>query len=200
MITLCMDTAYRYLIVGLYEGDKLLAGVCEQAFKKQSETLFVALEKVLKEADLTIHEIDQVIVSDGPGSYTGIRIAMTVAKVLCSQLSLPLYTVSTMALYAGLDKANVLLDARGHRVYAAHLAHGYVVGTETIIDVDDIPQFIKEWEGIVLGDEDFRDENSPEPDFLANFIKLPCRKVETVHQLVPRYLKEVSSYAPHSGQ
>ena len=63
-----------------------------EAFKKQSETIFVELNRLLKETNLDYKDIDRVIITKGPGSYTGIRIAMTIAKVLCSQMHKELYT------------------------------------------------------------------------------------------------------------
>lgn len=112
MISLCMDSAYKQLVLGLYKDQELLAGISLEAFKKQSETIFVELNRLLKETNLDYKDIDRVIITKGPGSYTGIRIAMTIAKVLCSQMHKELYTISTMQLYAGIEKqANVILDA-----------------------------------------------------------------------------------------
>ena len=86
MISLCMDSAYKQLVLGLYKDKELLAGISLEAFKKQSETIFVELNRLLKETNLDYKDIDRVIITKGPGSYTGIRIAMTIAKVLCSQM------------------------------------------------------------------------------------------------------------------
>ena len=48
MITLAMDSAYKNLVIGLYEDGRLIDGIAFEAFKKQSETIFVELEKLLK--------------------------------------------------------------------------------------------------------------------------------------------------------
>ena len=104
MISLCMDSAYKNLIIGIYKDDKLLAGVAREAFKRQSETIFVELNALLAKTGLDYKDIDRVVITDGPGSYTGIRIAMTIAKVLCSQMHKELYCISTMQLYAGLEQ------------------------------------------------------------------------------------------------
>ena len=75
MISLCMDSAYKQLVLGLYKDQELLAGISLEAFKKQSETIFVELNRLLKETNLDYKDIDRVIITKGPGSYTGIRIA-----------------------------------------------------------------------------------------------------------------------------
>ena len=128
MLSLCMDSAYKNLIIGLYDENGLIDGIAFEAFKKQSETIFVELERLLKKNDLDYKDFDQIVITKGPGSYTGIRIAMTIAKVLSTQMGQTLKTISTMQLYAGKEeKANVILDARSSRVYAAYLENGKLI-------------------------------------------------------------------------
>lgn len=196
MISLCMDSAYKHLVIGIYKDKDLLAGVCFEAFKKQSETIFVELERLLQEAKLDYKDIDRVVITKGPGSYTGIRIAMTIAKVLCSQMHIDLYTISTMQLYAGNQEATVILDARGNRAYAAHIQDRKIVGKVEIVEVDRLEEYLKQYEGIVLGDGYLVGLECPAPDMLKNFIDLEdvFEKVENVHALVPEYLKESDAY------
>ena len=197
MISLCMDSAYKQLVLGLYKDKELLAGISLEAFKKQSETIFVELNRLLKETNLDYKDIDRVIITKGPGSYTGIRIAMTIAKVLCSQMHKELYTISTMQLYAGIEKqAKVILDARSQRAYVAHVEDGQIQGNTQILTLDEVKEFIETNTGIVLGDADLMGQNVQKVDFLKNFIELEpyYEKVENIHALVPDYLKESDSY------
>lgn len=197
MISLCMDSAYKQLVLGLYKDKELLAGISLEAFKKQSETIFVELNRLLKETNLDYKDIDRVIITKGPGSYTGIRIAMTIAKVLCSQMHKELYTISTMQLYAGIEKqANVILDARSQRAYVAHVEDGQIQGNTQILTLDEVKEFIEINTGIVLGDADLIGQDVQKVDFLKNFIELEpyYEKVENIHALVPDYLKESDSY------
>lgn len=197
MISLCMDSAYKQLVLGLYKDQELLAGISLEAFKKQSETIFVELNRLLKKTNLDYKDIDRVIITKGPGSYTGIRIAMTIAKVLCSQMHKELYTISTMQLYAGIEKqANVILDARSQRAYVAHLEDGQIQGNTQILTLDEVKEFIETNPGIVLGDADLMGQDVQKVDFLKNFIELEpyYEKVENIHALVPDYLKESDSY------
>lgn len=197
MISLCMDSAYKQLVLGLYKNKELLAGISLEAFKKQSETIFVELNRLLKETNLDYKDIDRVIITKGPGSYTGIRIAMTIAKVLCSQMHKELYTISTMQLYAGIEKqANVILDARSQRAYVAHVEDGQIQGNIQILTLDEVKEFIETNPGILLGDADLMGQDVQKVDFLKNFIELEpyYEKVENIHALVPDYLKESDSY------
>ena len=195
MISLCMDSAYKQLVLGLYEYDALLAGISLEAFKKQSETNFVELNKLLEQTKLDYKDIDRIVITKGPGSYTGIRIAMTIAKVLCSQMHKELYTISTMQLYAGLEpSANVILDARSHRAYVAHLEKGKIIGGTQILDLEEVKKFLEAHPGKVFGDALLSETETS--DFLKNFIDLKAeyQKVENIHALVPDYLKESDAY------
>ena len=197
MISLCMDSAYKQLVLGLYKDKELLAGISLEAFKKQSETIFVELNRLLKETNLDYKDIDRVIITKGPGSYTGIRIAMTIAKVLCSQMHKELHTISTMQLYAGIEKqANVILDARSQRAYVAHVEDGQIQGNIQVLTLDEVKKFIETNPGILLGDADLMGQDVQKVDFLKNFIELEpyYEKVENIHALVPDYLKESDSY------
>ncbi len=189
-----MDSAYKHLVLGLYRDQEFIDGVAMEAFKRQSETLFVELNGLLEKNGLTYKDIDRVIITDGPGSYTGIRIAMTVAKVLCTQRKIALDCISTMQLYAGMDCANVILDARSHRAYVAHVENGQVVGDTQILDVDQIPAFIQAHPGTLYGDGYLIGQESKEAKFLENFIRVPSRSIENIHALVPQYLKESDAY------
>ena len=197
MISLCMDSAYKHLVIGIYKDQTLLAGIEVEAFKKQSETIFVEMNRLFQEAGLDYADVDRVIITDGPGSYTGIRIAMTVAKVLCTQMNKPLYCISTMQLYAGMNAAsNVILDARSKRAYVAHIENGKIMGDTEILEVDQLPVYLETHPGTLYGDGYLVDQEAQENTFLKNFIELEpqYRLIENVHVLVPQYLKESDAY------
>ncbi len=195
MISLCMDTAYKQLVLGIYQDQTLIAGIAKTAFKKQSESIFVELNALLKQVNLDYKDIDRVVITKGPGSYTGIRIAMTIAKVLCTQMHKDLYTISTMQLYAGIqEKANVVLDARSSRVYIAHIEKGIIQGQTEILSLEQAQSFLSENPGELYGDTYLFEQDEKDVDFLKNFIEVPAEKVENIHALVPDYLKESSAY------
>ena len=197
MKTLCLDSAHRHLVIGLYEDGKLVCGTSNMAWKTQSETIFPELIRLCDEAGWDSDDIDEVMITDGPGSYTGVRIAMCVAKVFCTRKHLPLYTISTLQLYAGLDeKAFVMLDARSARAYTGALSHGKFIQEEGILTLDEIKERLQNEDFHVYGDGNLIDIETETPDFLKNFADLRplARSVENVHTLVPRYLKDQAAY------
>ncbi len=92
-----------------------------------SELLTVFIEELLAENNLKLNQLDAVAVSKGPGSYTGLRIGVSVAKGLCYGLEIPLIAVNsleTMGTHAALNSTGNMLfcpmiDARRMEVYTA---------------------------------------------------------------------------------
>lgn len=198
MKTLCMDSAHKELVIVLLEDGEVKSGKAISCWKKQSETLFPELINCMEEVGWKADDLDEVMISDGPGSYTGVRIAMSVAKVLCTRKHLPLYCISTLALYAGIaEHAFVMLDARSTRAYVAQLHQGHFELAECIMSLEEIKAYVKQHEGLQLfGDCDLIGEQSKPIDFVENFKQLRslARKVENIHTLTPRYLKEQDAY------
>lgn len=196
MKTLCLDSAHKYLIIVLYEDGKLVGKVEKLSWKKQSETIFPELVKLMEEARWTPDDIDEVVISDGPGSYTGVRIAMTIAKVFCTRKQKPLYTISTLQLYAGIcEDAFVMLDARSNRAYCAIINQGDVK-EEMILSLDEIKDLTETTSYHLFGDTDLIEKESETFTFAKNFMDLRkhWQRVDNVHILTPRYLKEQDEY------
>ncbi len=195
MITLCMDTSHTWLAIGLIKDDEVIGKVQEQCWKKQSEELFPKMIELMDSLNLQPEDIDQIVISKGPGSYTGVRIAMTVAKVFCAMRDLPIYTVSTLLLYAGKKNCRVVTDARGKRVYTCLFKDGKALEQEQAISIDELPNEDIE----IVGDGSLVGKEDNWPDIIDNFndLKEEWESYENVHLVVPEYLKSSDSYLPN---
>lgn len=194
MITLCMDTSHTWLVVGLIKDDTIIGKIQEKCWKKQSEELFPKIIELMDSLQLKPEDIDQIVISKGPGSYTGVRIAMTVAKVFCSMRNLPIYTISTLLLYAGMKNCRVIMDARGKRVYTALFKDGEVVNKEQVIEISELNIGDEE----IIGDGSLVGKEDRWPDIVDNFkdLKAKWESWDNVHLVVPEYLKSSESYLP----
>lgn len=94
---LLIDSSTYDLFLGLYEDD-VVDTMVKNAKNNHSETLVDTLHVFLEKNNITVEEIDEILVGRGPGSYTGVRISGTVAKVLALVKNKPLYSFSTLDL------------------------------------------------------------------------------------------------------
>lgn len=197
MKTLCMDSAHKHLVIVLLEDGEVKASFSSACWKRQSETLFPELIRLMEQLGWSAGDLQEVVITDGPGSYTGVRIAMTVAKVFCTTMKVPLYCISTLQLYAGLkEKALVMLDARSNRAYCGILDKGAFLQQECILTLDEIKALADREEYELLGDCALIGRESGSVDFVDAFRSLLpyARRIENIHTLTPRYLKEQDAY------
>ena len=97
MKILGIDTSAKFCNLGLIEDeDILIEYTINGSRKKHSSILVPAIKNLLKTIDLKIEEINGIAVSMGPGSFTGLRIGLCVAKGLCYARSLPLLGIPTL--------------------------------------------------------------------------------------------------------
>lgn len=125
MKTLAMDTSNHPLSVALVEDRQLIAETTLNLAKNHSVYLMPVIKELLASANWQPEQLDRIVVSKGPGSYTGIRIAVTTAKTLAATLKIELVGVSSLALIAA-NVATVIpnqlvvsfFDARRGNVFA----------------------------------------------------------------------------------
>lgn len=120
---LLIDTSNQPLSVAIMQDDKVLSEFNTNEKKNHSVQLMPAISNILEESQLDKTELDAIIVAQGPGSYTGLRIGVTVAKTLAYALNTTLYGVSSLkALAATVKEDNILIvpvfDARREAVYS----------------------------------------------------------------------------------
>jgi len=93
MYTLYIDTHYINLVIALYKDNKVIAKK-ELSSNKHSSYTVPTINDILKEKNITIKELNEVIVINGPGSFTGVRIGILLAKILGYTLNIPIKSIS----------------------------------------------------------------------------------------------------------
>ena len=90
---LAFDTSAPTVVMALFEDSKLIdQAVIAEDLKSQSKILLAEMDIIIKSCDLKLSDIEAVAVGIGPGSYTGLRMGLTVAKVWAYSKSIPLRT------------------------------------------------------------------------------------------------------------
>ncbi|OEH91724.1 tRNA (adenosine(37)-N6)-threonylcarbamoyltransferase complex dimerization subunit type 1 TsaB [Bacillus solimangrovi] len=94
MKVLAIDTSNDVMGVAIVDDNKVIGELITNVKKNHSVRLMPAIEKLLNETDVKVSELDRIVVAEGPGSYTGVRIGVTVAKTLAWSLNIELVGVS----------------------------------------------------------------------------------------------------------
>ncbi len=120
-----IETATKNCSVALAQEGKIILckEIAEEGYS-HAERLHVFIEEIIQEAGIAFQDLTAIAVSQGPGSYTGLRIGVSAAKGLCYALNIPLIAVDTLQVLA--SQASIsegviipMLDARRMEVYSA---------------------------------------------------------------------------------
>lgn len=213
MRLLAFDTSSQALSVALTEDEQLLGKLDLTLKKNHSITLMPAVDFLMTQAGLTPRDLDRIAVAQGPGSYTGLRIAVTTAKTLASTLNIDLVGVSSLAAIAAntevQGKVIPLMDARRQNVYAGIYENGQSVSADQHVALQDLLMTLQSEPSLTFTGEvtAFRDmilQTLPQ----AKFVENPERRLPNAYQIarlgatslpvtvdtfVPEYLKKVEA-------
>lgn len=120
-----IETATKNCSVALAKDGQIILckEIAEEGYS-HAERLHVFIEEIIQEAGITLKELSAIAVSQGPGSYTGLRIGVSAAKGLCYALDIPLIAVDTLQTLASQVSFSdglivPMIDARRMEVYSA---------------------------------------------------------------------------------
>ena len=101
MKTLAIDTSTQALSVALRDGDQVVAETTTNTKIKHSTQLLPLIDSMFKLIGWQPIDLEGIVVTEGPGSYTGLRIGVTAAKTMANTLNIPLFTLPTLMALAG---------------------------------------------------------------------------------------------------
>ena len=219
-MVLCLETATSVCSVALTENGKVIAFREINEGFSHAEKLTVFISEILEEAYKKVNDLDAVAVSSGPGSYTGLRIGVSVAKGLCLAADKPLISIPTLEAMAfgARNKIKVsdpeilfcpMIDARRMEVYCAlydlqldclHPSSAIVVTEEFFSDKRNGKKVYYFGDGAekcrtILNDQSefiFYPEMFPSAKYMAElaFKKFNDKWFENLSLFEPLYLKE----------
>lgn len=190
MITLFIDTHSAILNLGIEQDGKLLKEIKESSHMEHSSKTLLYIQRMFKELNLKPNDIDKIIVVNGPGSYTGLRIGVTIAKTYAYSLNkevIPVSSLMAMALSnSDFDYIVPTIDAKREHVFGAIYDKNYnEVLNGQYISIEDLDNEVSKLNGNIKKVEDEQDLD------ILNIIKYYKNKNGVnPHSLVPDYLKE----------
>ena len=141
MKVLAFDTSSKALSLAILEDKQVLAETMINIKKNHSITLMPAIDFLMGSLDWTPKDLDRIVVAQGPGSYTGLRIAVATAKTLAHTLKIELVGVSSLlALVPEQVEGLVIpvMDARRNNVYAGFYQSGQAVWPEAHLPLAEV--------------------------------------------------------------
>ena len=143
-----IETATKNCSVALAkEGKTILCKEIAEEGYSHAERLHVFIEEIINEVGIDLKDLVAIAVSQGPGSYTGLRIGVSAAKGLCYALNIPLIAVDTLQTLA--SKALItdglivpMIDARRMEVYSAIFSSDLQKKREVLAEVIDENSFV----------------------------------------------------------
>ena len=123
MLILGIDTSTKICTCSIFDSENgVIAETSLSVKKNHSNIVMPIIDNLFKISDLNINDIDKIAVAIGPGSFTGVRIALGIAKGLAMALNKPLIAVNELDILEAIASGNEneiipLIDARKERVY-----------------------------------------------------------------------------------
>ena len=121
MISLFIDTSLEDVSIALIKDGKLLSKIINNIPGEHSIYVTKYIDDILKETNLSPKDVDEIIVVNGPGSFTGIRIGIATIKPMAEVYNIPIAAVTSLECLAVTNKSDTiisLIDARNNQVYA----------------------------------------------------------------------------------
>ena len=185
---LVIDSATQFLFVGLYDDFECL-GYYHQAGKNDhSVKLMPEIEGLLSKNNLKVKDLDEIYVGIGPGSYTGLRIGVVIAKMFGWNNNISVFSVSSLAFLASSYNGEGLvlaeIDARRGNSFLGlyDVSNGFL----TIHDDEKLVN-LEEYKASIKGDFVVASEGLPNVEMIIK--SKMFSNVEDIHGLNPNYLR-----------
>lgn len=201
MISLYIDTSSSFFYLGLVRDNEILNFTKKTYSKDMSTYALAEIVKVLNNNNIKPNDIDEIIVVNGPGSFTGIRIGITIAKTYAWSLNKNIKTITSLEAMAISNKDNLLkvpiIDARRGYVYGSIFdQNNNVILEEQHIKLEELQEKLNELnkEYTYITNDNI---NVNKKEYIPNIIEIInyMRDKETInpHSVNPIYLKKTEA-------
>lgn len=196
MTCLFFDTSSSTLVLSIVKDNELIDTLTLESAREHSVYAVEKLKEIIEKNNLTPNDIDKIFVVNGPGSFTGIRIAITIAKTYAYTLNKDITPVSSLKMkilrYSNYDNYVSIMKDKRDMSFIGIYNKDYDTVYEGLLSDNEIEEKISKLEGnnkIVRYESDDSDRKDLDILSIVNYYD----KMPTVnpHNVNPNYLKEV---------
>ena len=193
MYKLLLDSSNKFLSVGLSKDGRVVDKICYEAWQRQSEMMVTEVDNILKRNGIDKSQLDGVIAGVGPGSYTGVRIGVTIAKTIAYALKIKLYGKSSLSLLKHREIPTIcVFNARSGRSYFGVYQGQKVLEKDVVTENEKVLDYIKAHPHyLVNGDTYQLGLDSGEFDIIENLAETSNLVEVDPFKLNPVYLKDL---------
>lgn len=194
MINLLIDTTTSNITVSIIQEQNILYNYQENILSDMSSKILPIIDNGLKENKLTLSDIDKIFVVNGPGSFTGIRVGVTVAKTIAWALKKEIIPLSSLELMATTNTSKKylvpMIDARRGNVFGAiYDTELNSIKEDKLINLNELLTNLNDNYEFVSYDNLNSNVIKPNIDVLKIINKHMSDKGINPHNLNPNYLK-----------
>ena len=193
MYQLLLDSSNKFLSVGLAKDGKIVDKIFYEAWQRQSEMMVTEIDNILKRNNIDKSKLDAVVVGAGPGSYTGVRIGVTIAKTIAYALKIKLYAKSSLSLLKDQEFPTIcVFNARSGRSYFGVYKGKEILEKDTVLENEQVLEYIKAHPDYLLhGDTYQLGLESGKFDIIENLADFDKKEEVDAFKLKPAYLKDL---------
>lgn len=201
MISLFIDTSSSTTILALFKDSVEVACVQENNMHDVSSSIMSLLDNLLTDARIKLENINKIFVVNGPGSFTGLRIGLTIAKTLACSLKIPVIPISSLEVLASTefvgDYIIPYIDARRGYVFSSIYDHNLdIVIKDQYIHINSLLSYLmcdKSYQFVGREELGFKERISPAVNIGQVISKHYNDNGVNPHTLVPNYLKKTEA-------
>lgn len=194
MISLLLDSSNIKLGVAIAIDDKVVDYKYYDAWQRQSEYMMSEIEALLNANNIDPKDVNEIISTKGPGSYTGVRISLTIAKIWGFCRDIDVYALSSLQVLKKNDEPSIcVINARSMRSYIGIYEGNKVILEDTIYTNSEVVELLEKNPDYTLcGDTKYLKKEGYETDIFKQMlsIKKDATPVKEIIGLKPVYLKD----------
>ena len=192
MRSLVIDTSSFVMYVAIAENHQVLAVYEEEVLKDMASKIIPVLEELFTKVSFSLEDIDKIFIVNGPGSFTGVRVGVTVAKTIAWALKKKIIPISSLEFLATTKVSTrykiPVIDARRGYVYGGvYDETGNPILSDCYMPFEDLKSY---WdEGTIISRDSIPNKQNPKLDVLQLIERHQNDEGVNPHQLNPEYLK-----------